>query len=699
LRVGTVELKFTMQEHPVLELKNIKGIGPAILQKLAALFILTPRDLLFHFPSQYEDRTKLVPLFRLQDKQVALIEATVTKVQVIPHPRRRLEITLQQNNTLIRFLLFNWHASTQASYKPGICVRAFGTARRFGVALTMVHPEVQFIKEGEALPTDGVLTPVYPTTQGLTQRVLRQSVAAVMAQIDALDLASLSALSSGDLKAALKLIHAPSRQDDIDALLNRTHPAFLQLIEEELLAHQLSFLKLKRDLKQEHAIQYETPDSIFKTLQTRLGFTLTDAQDRVVSEMMADLNKATPMLRLVQGDVGSGKTAVAAFAAEATLYNGYQVAIMAPTDLLAQQHYEKFLTWFAQEDEPNRVVLLSGKLKAKEKRLAQALIEKGEAKIVVGTHALFQKDVIFSKLALVIIDEQHRFGVMQRAELLNKAGDTFKAHQLIMTATPIPRTLALTLYAQLDISIIDSLPPGRSPIDTVVISTSRDAELITRLQERVNQDEQVYWVCTLIEENETLTQKAALVRFDKLKTALPHVKIGLIHGRMDKDEKLAIMQAFKNKEISVLVATTVIEVGIDVPNATLMVIENAENLGLSQLHQLRGRVGRGQKKSHCVLLYEAPLSQNAKARLEAMRETQDGFILAEKDLMLRGYGELLGERQAGSVSFKIADLSRDLHLLPKVRQRAERLIMQPDAVIDALLARWIPQGEVLGGIG
>jgi len=397
--------------------------------------------------------------------------------------------------------------------------------------------------------------------------------------------------------------------------------------------------------------------------------------------------------------VGSGKTAVAAFAAEATLYNGYQVAIMAPTDLLAQQHYEKFLTWFAQEDEPNRVVLLSGKLKAKEKRLAQALIEKGEAKIVVGTHALFQKDVIFSKLALVIIDEQHRFGVMQRAELLNKAGDTFKAHQLIMTATPIPRTLALTLYAQLDISIIDSLPPGRSPIDTVVISTSRDAELITRLQERVNQDEQVYWVCTLIEENETLTQKAALVRFDKLKTALPHVKIGLIHGRMDKDEKLAIMQAFKNKEISVLVATTVIEVGIDVPNATLMVIENAENLGLSQLHQLRGRVGRGQKKSHCVLLYEAPLSQNAKARLEAMRETQDGFILAEKDLMLRGYGELLGERQAGSVSFKIADLSRDLHLLPKVRQRAERLIMQPDAVIDALLARWIPQGEVLGGIG
>ena len=678
----------------------LPGAGPRLAEVLIRLGIRTIRELLFHLPSRYQDRTRLTALGALRLQQEVVVEGIIQTSQIHFGRRRALLCRIADDTGVLTLRFFYFNRTQQLRLETGRRVRCFGEVRRGPLSLEMVHPEVRLIEDErpDATPLDGALTPIYPTTEGLHQARLRKLTGAALevlaretGQADAIDALIARHFNVGcrlpTLVEALRYVHRPPPGVDVDELWQGQHPAQQRLAVEELLAHQLTLRQLRKRAKQLSAAALPPPRALRAGLMRAFGFALTGAQQRVVREIDIDLAKPVPMLRLLQGDVGAGKTAVAALAAASALSAGQQVALMAPTELLAEQHGRTLSKWFGGLDV--EVLLVTGRLGAGAKRSARALLREDIPRLIVGTHALFQDDVTYAKLGLVIVDEQHRFGVNQRLALLEKgARDTRRSHQLIMTATPIPRTLAMTAYADLDVSILDELPPNRQPVRTSVLPESRREDIVARIADACAAGRQAYWVCPLIEESEHLDSQAATDTAATLAQALPHVKVGLVHGRMHDREKDLAMQQFARGEIGLLVATTVIEVGVDVPNASLMVIENAERLGLSQLHQLRGRVGRGQAQSDCVLLYKSPLSETARHRLQVMRETNDGFVIAERDLDLRGPGEVLGTRQTGVAEFRIANLTRDRRLLPTVQQVADSLLDEAPALAERLIERW-----------
>jgi len=670
----------------------LRGVGPALAEKLGRIGLERVGDLWFHLPLRYEDRTRLSPIATLRPGDLAQVEGRVLAAERSFRFRPQLRVVLideLQHTLTLRFFHFN---KAQAErFAPDSRWRVYGEARGGAQGLEMIHPSVTALVG--PLPLAARLTPVYPSTEGVhPQRITRlvdQALAALPddAELECVTPARVRELGLGSLRAALIEVHQPPAAADQNALIERRHPAQLRLAFDELLAHHLSLRRLRHALKAHAAPRIVAPGAGRKSLLAGFGFALTAAQRRVLAEIEVDLARGQPMLRLVQGDVGSGKTAVAALAALSAIDAGWQVAVLAPTEVLAAQHRASFQRWF--DPLGVSVCWLSGALGAAQRRAAVAAIA-SDAQLIVGTHALIQDSVTFRKLGLAIIDEQHRFGVHQRLTLRDKGARAgLRPHQLILTATPIPRTLAMTAYADLDISVIDELPAGRTPITTVVLSNSRRAEIIQRIRRYVADGHQAYWVCTLIEESELLDAQAAEAAHAELIAALPELAIGFVHGRMRAAEKAQAMADFKAGTLAVLVATTVIEVGVDVPNASLIIIENAERLGLAQLHQLRGRVGRGAVASTCVLLYQSPLSGTARARLDLLRETGDGFRIAEKDLELRGPGEVLGTRQAGIAAFRVADLARDAALLPHVAKTADELLVDDPAAVERLIGRWI----------
>ncbi|WP_298771370.1 ATP-dependent DNA helicase RecG [uncultured Shewanella sp.] len=686
-----------MQKLDLTPITDLKGVATKMAQRLDKLNIKTVQDLLFHLPLRYEDRTQIYPIGSLYPGTYGTIEATIISSQVI-HGRKRMLTCLVQDETsqlLLRF--FNFSASQRSSLTAGMTLRAYGEIRRGKHQVEMVHPDYKVLLDGQSLPQSQVLTPVYPTTEGLKQNSLFKLTE------QALNLLSKGALpellpahlrpNNLSLEQAIHILHRPNNDVSIHELEQGTHPAQQRLIQEELLAHNLSMLRLRQSANKDSAVTMPPTQQLTRPFLASLSFSPTGAQQRVVNDIKQDLLKAHPMMRLVQGDVGSGKTLVAALAALQAIESGYQVAMMAPTELLAEQHAANFSAWFTPLG--LTVGWLAGKLKGKARAQSLADIASGEANMIIGTHAIFQEQVTFNKLALIIIDEQHRFGVHQRLGLREKGiSQGFHPHQLIMTATPIPRTLAMTAYADLDTSIIDELPPGRTPVTTVAIAEQRRNEVINRVKQAALHDKrQAYWVCTLIEESEVLECQAAEDTAEELKLALPDLKIGLIHGRMKSIEKQQIMDDFKQGHLNLLVATTVIEVGVDVPNASLMIIENPERLGLAQLHQLRGRVGRGAIASHCVLLYKPPLSHTATKRLGVLRRSNDGFVIAQQDLEIRGPGEVLGTKQTGIADMKIADLMRDQALIPHIQKLAQHVMDQSPDNVDNIITRWLGERE------
>ncbi|MCD8514358.1 MAG: ATP-dependent DNA helicase RecG [Nitrincola sp.] len=684
-----------MAEVPITDLK---GVGTALALKLEKLGIRNLQDLLFHLPIRYQDRTRIRPIGSLQLGEEVLIEGELKLADVVMGRRRSLLCRIQDSTGQITLRFFHFNASQKNALRPGVSVRAFGEVRPGGAGLEMVHPEYQLATADKGIVApEQALTPVYPMTEGLTQSRVRALVKQALEKLTDRDLPDYlpeslrRARGLPELQAALRYLHQPPPNADQQALLAGRHPAQRRLALEELLAHHLSLTRVRQHIQQQGSWAMPEAPTLANTFLAQLPFQLTAAQQRVIAEIKQDLQRNVPMLRLVQGDVGSGKTLVAALAAVQVIAAGYQVAVMAPTEILAEQHYQNFSQWFATLNV--EVAWLAGKVKGKQRQHQLAQIASGEAAVVVGTHALFQEEVQFARLALVVIDEQHRFGVHQRLSLREKGADGIRApHQLIMTATPIPRTLTMSAYADLDCSIIDELPPGRTPVNTLVIADTRREEVIERVKQACTQGRQAYWVCTLIEESEALQCQAAEVTAAHLAEQLPDLRIGLVHGRMKPAEKAAVMAEFKSANLDLLVATTVIEVGVDVPNASLMIIENPERLGLAQLHQLRGRVGRGSVESFCVLMYHPPLSKQGRERLQVMRETTDGFRIAEKDLQLRGPGEVLGTRQTGMMQFRIADLERDADLLSEVHLLAQPLHQHPKRV-DALINRWMGSSE------
>lgn len=683
----------------VIPVTRLKGVGDNLAAKLAKLNLHTVQDLLFHLPLRYQDRTRITPIGALQPNREAVIEGQIRVCDVVYGKRRSLLCMLQDSTGTIALRFYHFSNAQKQRLSPGARLRCYGEARRGAAGLEIYHPEYQHLDEqtGE-IHLEQSLTPVYPTTEGLGQVRLRKLVEQALQLANADNLPELlpGIVNDIELLDALRFLHAPSRQVSVDELLEGQHPCQRRLAFEELLAHHLTLLKVRARIQRQAALPL-TRDDLRDRFLASLPFPLTSAQLRVSEEIAEDLVKASPMLRLVQGDVGSGKTLVAALAALRAVSSGVQVALMAPTEILAEQHRINFQHWLAPFG--IEVAALTGRLKATEKRRQLERLACGEAQVAVGTHALIQDDVAFAHLGLIIIDEQHRFGVQQRLNLRNarQHGGDRLPHQLIMTATPIPRTLAMSAYADLDCSIIDQLPPGRTPVETVVVSNSRRDQVVARVSEACRQQRQAYWVCTLIEESDVLEAQAAEATAEELSGALPHLRVALLHGRIKAPEKEQIMAAFKQGEVDLLVATTVIEVGVDVPNASLMIIENPERLGLAQLHQLRGRVGRGSAASHCVLLYGSPLTKTARARLQVMRDSNDGFVIAEKDLEIRGPGEVLGTRQTGEMQFKVADLQRDACLLPQVREVALRLQTEPDRSA-ALIRRWLGRAQEYSGV-
>ncbi|TKJ10932.1 ATP-dependent DNA helicase RecG [Halomonas sp. 15WGF] len=680
----------------------LKGVGEALAIKLARLGVERISDLLFHLPLRYQDRTRLTPIGLLRAGHEAVVEGEVTASDIVKGRRRSLLIRLRDGSGILSLRFFHFSPAQQQQMRPGVTVRAFGEARAGATGLEIYHPEYR-LSGGSETPVEEYYTPIYPTTEGLHQtrlRALTQQALRLLEQApetlpDVIPDALRQRFQLPGLHASLQLLHQPPPDVDLEQLAHGLHPATRRLALEELLAHQLSLREVRLRIQADGAPELPSGRSLQTRFLAQLPFALTGAQRRVLEEIALDLARPAPMLRLVQGDVGSGKTVVAAMAALSALAGNCQAAMMAPTEILAEQHYRSFKAWF--EPLGIEVAWLAGKLKGKARLDAKAAIADGRARMVVGTHALFQGDVHFQCLGLAIIDEQHRFGVHQRLALREKGeAGGLTPHQLIMTATPIPRTLAMSAYADLDVSVIDELPPGRTPVKTVVVSDERRPEVVERIRKACSDGRQAYWVCTLIEESEVLQCQAAEVTRDELTQALPELAIGLIHGRMKAAEKAEVMDAFKSGELDLLVATTVIEVGVDVPNASLMIIENPERLGLSQLHQLRGRVGRGSTESFCVLLYHPPLSKSSRERLSVMRETTDGFRIAEKDLEIRGPGEVLGTRQTGLAQMKIADLERDADQLERVTALAQAL--QGNAEVTAVLVRrWL--GEAAGRYG
>ncbi|EEY88916.1 ATP-dependent DNA helicase RecG [Acinetobacter lwoffii SH145] len=669
---------------------QLQGVGNAAASLLEKLNIFNTDDLLFHLPRDYEDRSTIIPMNQLSVGRSYLLEGIVKGVDFPPGKRKSMAVLLDDDFGKVTLRFYHIYKGITDRCKLGNRLRIFGEVRVGARGLEMYHPELQVITEDTPLPQTQ-LTAIYPATEGLTQPKIRDYIQQALAQYsDHLPELLPAKFSNGyALKQALEYIHHPPVNANMLQLAQGSHPAQQRLIFEELVAHQISLLTRRAFIQQVEAPSFAPSKTYAKQLLASLAFEMTGAQKRVSREIVQDLKSNKPMLRLVQGDVGAGKTLVAGVAACHALEEGWQVALMAPTEILAEQHYLNFKRWF--EPLGLNVAWLSGKQKGKARAAAEQVIRDGSAHLVIGTHALFQENVEFAKLGLVIIDEQHRFGVDQRLALRNKGLDGMSPHQLVMTATPIPRTLAMSAYGDLDTSVIDELPPGRTPIQTVTIPLDRREEVLQRIASNCAEGKQAYWVCTLVEQSETLDAQAAEATFAEIRERFPALNIGLVHGKMKADEKQAVMQQFKNNELQLLIATTVIEVGVDVPNASIMVIENAERLGLSQLHQLRGRVGRGAKASFCALLYKHPLSQNCQERLRIMRETNDGFMIAEKDLELRGPGELLGTKQTGDMNFRVAKLERDDHLLNQAHYVAQQMLKDYPDQAEALLQRWLPE--------
>jgi len=675
-------------------LTALSGVGPALAKKLGKLGLARVEDLLFLLPLRYEDRTQLVKIGALLPGQRCLVTGEVLLAETVYRGRRNLLVRIGDGSGHLTLRFFHFSRQQKAQFQPGVNVTCFGEARKGSAGFEMIHPEYRLLREDQDAAIDDSLTPIYPATEGVQQGRLRnltdQALRSMHASppVELLPDAVTKKMGMPSLAAAIQYLHRPPPDANVAELLAGRHPCQQRLAFEELLAHYLSLRSLRALAETEDAPELSNGSVEVGEFIASLPFNLTGAQQRVVDEILADLARPHPMMRLIQGDVGSGKTVVAAIACLKAIACGVQAAIMAPTEILAEQHWRNFSAWFRPLGiEP---AWLSGSQKTVARREALQSIADGRAQLVVGTHALFQEGVEFEKLALVIIDEQHRFGVHQRMALRDKGVSSgAHPHQLVMTATPIPRTLAMAAYADLDTSVIDELPPGRQPVSTIAVPDTRRVEIVERVRSACKGGQQAYWVCPLIEESEVLDYQAAEASYAMLAEALPELRVGLVHGRMRPVEKERGMQAFKEGLIQLLVATTVIEVGVDVPNASLMIIENAERMGLSQLHQLRGRVGRGTAQSHCVLLYKPPLGRIAKERLAVLRDTNDGFVVAQRDLELRGPGELLGTRQTGLPDYRVADLVRDAALMPQVQKTAGLLKGSSDAVAAAIVRRWL----------
>jgi ATP-dependent DNA helicase RecG len=673
---------------------TLAGVGPRVAERLARLGVHTVADVLCLLPLRYEDRTQVRALGSLRPGERVLIEGRIELAEVAFRRRRSLLCRLADGTGAITLRFFHFSRQQQSALGRGVALRCFGEVRAGPTGLEMIHPEYRSVMATDESETN-TLTPIYPATEGLQQQRLRRLVAAALAALAAepmVDyLAALLPSDSPSINDALRLLHAPPAGTDVAALARRRHPAQRRIALEELIAHRLSLRGRADAARQERAYAVDAGNAGAARLRAALPFALTSGQRKAWDEIAADLSRAVPMQRLLQGDVGSGKTVVAALALLSASTAGYQAVLMAPTELLAEQHFATLGKWLTPLG--SDVTLLSGTVSGAARAAALERIANGTARIVIGTHALFQRAVAFGQLALVIVDEQHRFGVEQRLELMRKGTRAGRApHQLIMTATPIPRTLAMTAYADLDYSVIEGLPPGRTPVQTVVLPEQRRSELVERVREHCALGHQAYWVCPLIEESDTLDSQAAQALERELAAALPGLKLGLIHGRLPATDRDEIMRGFKDANVDLLVATTVIEVGVDVPNATLMIVENAERMGLAQLHQLRGRVGRGHAASSCVLLYKPPLSDVARERLKVMRETNDGFVVAQKDLELRGPGEVLGTRQAGVLALRVANLVDDADLLPTVIRISDAVGQESPEHVAPLVRRWVRSG-------
>lgn len=665
--------------------------------KLAKLGLRTDMDLVLHLPMRYEDETKLVTIHEASQygAQTVQVEGIVQTIEAQYQPRRRLIVTIADDTDQLVMRFLNFYASQISQLAEGTRVRVRGELKHGFFGAEMIHPTYKVVTENTPLPA--ALTPVYPAGEGLSQAYLRKTINSALSRIDWRDSLPddiIQTLQLISFKDAIKLLHNPPIEVPAHTLTDRTHPAWNRVKFDELLAQQLSLKRAQQARREKNAAPLTVIGDKSKQFLTQLPFQLTGAQQRVVDEIQHDLKEPFPMQRLLQGDVGSGKTVVAAIAAMQAIDSGYQAAIMAPTEILAEQHYRKMQAWMAPLG--IHVAWLTGSLKKKEKQAALADIESGKARLVIGTHALIQDDVIFERLGLVIVDEQHRFGVDQRLTLRNKAfhqedtdAEHIIPHQLMMSATPIPRTLAMTYYADIEVSVIDELPPGRSPIVTRTVDQQRRDEVIDRVHAAALEGKQIYWVCPLIEESEALQLQTATDTYTMLAESLPDLKVGLLHGKMKPAEKQAVMDGFSKGETDILVATTVIEVGVDVPNASLMVIEHAERFGLSQLHQLRGRVGRGSVASACLLLFQSPLGRVAKERLMIMKHSNDGFEIARQDLQIRGPGDFLGARQSGEAMLRFADLATDQWLVEKARDLAAQLLQTRPDIVEAHLQRWL----------
>ena len=688
------------EQRPVTALR---GVGEALAARLAVLGVEQVQDLLFILPTRYEDRTRIQPIGALLAGGRAVIEGEVQLTEVVFRRRRQMLCRIADGSGFLTLRFFHFSTSQQQGLARGHRIRCFGEVRRGPLGLELVHPEYRRVFDTDAALEES-LTPVYPATEGVSQGRLRALIGQALREVetagvrDWLPAPLLAPLGLPELRDALRQVHRPPVDVELEELEAGRHPAQRRLAFEELLTHQVVMRRLRETATADPAWPLQDAAGLENRFIAGLPYALTGAQQRALADIAQDLSLDRPMVRLVQGDVGCGKTAVAAAAAARAIGSGHQAALMAPTELLAEQHQRNLAAWFAPLG--IEVILVSGSQPARTRRSALELVANGTARLVVGTHALFQDGMQFADLALVIVDEQHRFGVQQRLRLAEKGQrDGRHPHQLIMTATPIPRTLAMTAYADLDVSVIDELPPGRTPVKTVVAPETRRDEVVARIDVACRAGRQAYWVCPLIEESEELRHQAAEETAAALAEALPHLRVGLVHGRMPPAQKDRAMLEFKAGQIQLLVATTVIEVGVDVPNATLMVIENAERMGLAQLHQLRGRVGRGSHESSCVLLYRAPLGMLSRARLNAIRESNDGFVIAQRDLELRGPGELLGTRQTGLAQMRVADLARDADLLPEVQRAAEVLLREYPDRIAPLTSRWIGTDDRYGRIG
>lgn len=684
--------------HPCTHLKNVGEKTAALLEKID---IFTIQDLLFHLPLRYQDKTRITAINQLILGEFVVVQGTIVEVVTTKSRKPSLICHLSDETGVMALRFFNFNSNQKKQFESGGTLCCFGEVRFWNQIPEIIHPEYRWVKKNEPLSLETTLTPIYPSTEGLYQSVLRRLTTQILDRLQQNLLPELipgkwlEDLNLSTLSQALQFVHRPPKTVDVNSLAEGSHAMQQRLIIEELLAQHLSLRRVRKKVQNHISpILHAQSNSIQKFIQN-LPFQLTTAQKKVLQEISLDMQQTKPMLRLVQGDVGSGKTIVAALAIFQAIENGFQAALMAPTELLAEQHFRQFQKWFSPLD--IQVTFLTSNISSKEKAQSYQDMLENKRQIVIGTHAIFQKNVHFKSLGLVVVDEQHRFGVQQRLDLWQKGiQEEVVPHQLILTATPIPRSLAMVFYADLDVSIIDELPPGRTPITTVVLPDSRRDEIIQRIQNACSQGKQAYWVCPLIEESESLQCQAVEVIASTLKKLLPKVKIELVHGRMKSQEKETVMQAFRAGSIDLLVATTVIEVGVDVPNASLMIIENAERLGLSQLHQLRGRVGRGSVISYCVLMYQAPLSPTAQQRLEVIRNSQDGFEIAKKDLELRGPGEVLGTRQTGAIRFRIANLIRDQKWLPKVQDMAEKMLSDYPEYSEALIVRWLEGNDKYG---